>query len=324
LGRRPDGVILTPGVIIVVEFKMGADVHAQNYIEQAQDYALCIRDFHSAARGQVVAPIVCAEHATRATRHVPVVTDSVGAVILTNGVNLHEALRLATSISVHGVPLLSWREFDIAGYNPTPTIVEAARAVYAGHSVVEIGRTDAEGEALQHTAERLQYWAVEARERNEHIVCFVSGTPGAGKTLLGLNLVLADGAGRVAGQPAVMLTGNRPLVHVLRGALIADARARSENDGSRRAVQGALQTLLGYLKEHAAEGASLPPEHVVVFDEAQRAWDAETGQKLLQRRRSEPELFLEILRRLPLGLPPMLGRARSGDQPWRGRHGSLG
>jgi hypothetical protein len=130
-------------------------------------------------------------------------------------------------------------------------------------------------------------------------VCLVSGTPGAGKTLLGLNLVLADGAGRVAGQPAVMLTGNRPLVHVLRGALMADARSRSENGSSRRAVQGALQTLLGYLKEHAAEGASLPPEHVVVFDEAQRAWDAETGQKLLRRRRSEPELFLEILRRLP-------------------------
>jgi hypothetical protein len=206
---------------------------------------------------------------------------------------------LAASFSVDRVPSLPWREFDTAGYNPTPTIVEAARAVYAGHSVVEIGRTDAEGKALQHTAERLRYWAVEAREREEHIVCLVSGTPGAGKTLLGLNLVLADGAGRVAGEPAVMLTGNRPLVHVLRGALIADARARSDNGVLRRAVQGALQTLLDYLRQHTTEGVNPPPEHVVVFDEAQRAWDAETGQKLLQRRRSEPELFLEILRRLP-------------------------
>jgi hypothetical protein len=96
-----------------------------------------------------------------------------------------------------------------------------------------------------------------------------------------------------------MLTGNRPLLQVLRGALIADTRARSHNGSARRAVEGALQTLLGYLKEHTAEGASPPPEHVVVFDEAQRAWDEETGQKLLQRRRLEPELFLEILRRLP-------------------------
>jgi hypothetical protein len=148
--------------------------------------------------------------------------------ILTNATYLHEALRQAASLSDHGSPLLAWREFDTAGYNPTPTIIEAARAVYAGHSVAEIGRTDAEGEALERTAKRLRYWAIEARERKEHIVCLVSGTPGAGKSLLGLNLVLADGAGRVAGEPAVMLTGNRPLVQVLKGALIADARARGE------------------------------------------------------------------------------------------------
>jgi hypothetical protein len=298
MGRRPDAVILAPGVIIVVEFKMGADFHSQHFIEQAQDYALCIRDFHSAARGHVIAPIVCAEHARRTTGLGLSVTDLVGEVILTSGAQLRESLQAATSIAVERSPLLSWREFDIGGYNPTPTIVEAARAVYAGHSVAEIGRTDAEGEALQLTAKRLRYWAVEARAREQHIVCLVSGTPGAGKSLLGLNLVLADGAGRVAGEPAVMLTGNRPLVQVLRGALVADARKRSDDGSARRAVQGALQTLLGYLREHASEGSSPPPEHVVVFDEAQRAWDEETGQKLLQRRRSEPELFLEILRRL--------------------------
>jgi hypothetical protein len=88
-------------------------------------------------------------------------------------------------------------------------------------------------------------------------------------------------------------------VQVLRGALIADARSRGEAEGSRRAIEGALQTLLRYLRHHATEGSDPPPQHVVVFDEAQRAWDEETGQKLLQRRRSEPELFLEILHRLP-------------------------
>jgi hypothetical protein len=256
LGRRPDALILAPGVIVVVEFKIGTNVHSQSFIAQAQDYALCIRDFHRAARGYVIAPIVCAEHATLTTGHVPVITDLVSEAILTNGTELYEALQAATSASVTRVPLLSWREFDKGGYNPTPTIVEAARAVYAGHSVAEIGRTDAEGEALQRTAHRLRYWAVEARESKQHIVCLVSGTPGAGKSLLGLNLVLADGAGRVAGEAAVMLTGNRPLVQVLRGALIADARARADDGGARRAVEGALQTLLGYLKEHAAEAAN--------------------------------------------------------------------
>jgi hypothetical protein len=301
LGRRPDAILLAPGLIVVVEFKMGADAYARSHLEQAHDYALCIRDFHHAARGQVIVPIVCAEHATKAAapRQIPVVIDSVAEVLLSNAANLGEALGLATSVAVDGVPLLSWRGFDAGGYNPTPTIVEAARAVYAGHAVAEIGRTDAEGEALNRTAARLRYWAAEARRRREHVVCLVSGTPGAGKSLLGLNLVLAEGAGRVAGEPAVMLTGNRPLVQVLRGALIADSRCRSEDGSARRAIEGVLQTLLGYLKQHSSEGASPPPEHVVVFDEAQRAWDEETGQKLLQRRRSEPELFLEILGRLP-------------------------
>jgi hypothetical protein len=299
LGRRPDALIFAPGVIIVVEFKIGADTHTRTHIEQVQDYALCIRDFHRSARGYALAPIVCAEHADRTNVRQPVVTDSVAAVLLANDTDLHEAFRSAASICFSDQPSLCWRDFDIGGYSPTPTIVEAARAMYAGHSVAEIGRTDAEGHALALTAERLRHWVLEARRRNEHVVCFVSGTPGAGKSLLGLNLVLADGAGRVAGEPAVMLTGNRPLVQVLRGALTADARTRPDGGSARRAVDGALQTLLGYLKEHSAEGASFPPERVVVFDEAQRAWDEATGQKLLQRRRSEPELFLEILGRLP-------------------------
>jgi hypothetical protein len=299
LGRRLDAVILAPGVIIVLEFKIGAESHAQRYINQAEDYALCIRDFHACARGYLIVPIICAEHAEPRMAPLTTNTDAVGSAVLANASDLHQALKVAASISSKELPSLSWYDFDRGGYNPTPTIVDAARAVYAGHSVAEIGRTDAEGISLQRTAERLRHWALEARKRREHIVCLVSGTPGAGKSLLGLNLVLADGAGRVAGEPAVMLTGNRPLVQVLRGALVADARSRSDDGSAQRAVQGALQTLLGYLKEHADEASNPPPEHVVVFDEAQRAWDAETGLKLLQRRRSEPELFLEILRRLP-------------------------
>jgi len=243
-------------------------------------------------------PIVCAEHAASRAATPVTLTDGVAEVILTNGHDLALALRVGAS-TASAAAAMSWQEFDTGGYNPTPTIVDAARAVYAGHSVAEIGRTDAEGIALQHTAGRLRHWVLEARERNQHIVCLVSGTPGAGKSLLGLNLVLADGAGRVAGEPAVMLTGNRPLVQVLKGALLADARSRGADASASRSLQGALQTLLGYLKEHAAEDAAPPPERVVVFDEAQRAWDEETGQKLLQRRRSEPELFLEILSRLP-------------------------
>jgi len=298
LGRRLDAVVVLPGAIIVLEFKMGGESYSRDYTVQAEDYALCIRDFHGASRGQIIIPMVCVEHARATTASMLVVTDSVASAVLTNGSDLHLALQLAGS-PAPGLAALTWQAFDTGGYNPTPNIVEAARAVYSGHSVAEIGRTDAEGIALQRAAERLRHWVLEARETKTHIVCLVSGTPGAGKPLLGLNLVLAEEAGRVAGEPAVMLTGNRPLVQVLRGALMNDAKSGGRGSAAIRAVHGAIQTLLGYLKEHGGEGAAPPPEYVVVYDEAQRAWDEETGQKLLQRRRSEPELFLEILHRLP-------------------------
>jgi hypothetical protein len=299
LGLRPDTILLAPGVIIVLEFKMSAEEYRPSDSRQVENYALCIRDFHASSRGFCIIPIICAENAPDISLSPPTVIDGVTGVLITNGRGLSGALRAATRMGAVGASTLGWREFDSGGYNPTPNIVEAARDVYKGQTVAEIGRTDADGAALKRTGDRLRNWVLQARERQEHIVCLVTGTPGAGKSLLGLNLVLAEGAGRVSGEPAAMLTGNRPLVHVLKGALVSDAATRTDDSGVRRALDSALQTLLGYLRQHAAEDAAPPPEKIVVFDEAQRAWDEETGQKLLQRRRSEPELFLEILHRLP-------------------------
>jgi hypothetical protein len=153
---------------------------------------------------------------------------------------------------------------------------------------------------LERTADRLKAIAEEARRDQKKVVCFVTGEPGSGKTLLGLDLVFSGTAGRVAEEPAALLSGNRPLVVVLQAAIAEDARRREgikAHEANRRAQQ-ALQTLLGYLKDHADANAS-PPENVIVFDEAQRAWDADTGLKLLGRAKSEPELFMEIMGRLP-------------------------
>jgi hypothetical protein len=153
---------------------------------------------------------------------------------------------------------------------------------------------------LERTSHRLRQIAEEARASGSKVICFVTGEPGSGKTLLGLELVLSGTAGRVSGEPAALLSGNRPLVRVLQSAIAEDARDRLKITAPEagRQAQQALQTLLGYLKDHEG-AASKPPENVIVFDEAQRAWDAETGLKLLGRKRSEAELFLEIMGRLP-------------------------
>jgi hypothetical protein len=299
LGRRIDAVILVRDVVVVIEFKIGASAYAASDREQVEDYALCLRDFHAGSAGKLIVPVLCADHApkTLVPNSLQGVVDGVAETVLANAESLSDVLRSVANACSEAVPQLEWREFDQAGYNPTPTIIEAARAVYSGHKVQDIGRADATGESLARAAERLDQIVQTARRAGDRRICFVTGTPGSGKTLLGLDLVFSGEAGRVAGEPAAMLSGNPPLVHVLREALAEDAAQRQgTKKEARRRAQAALQTLLGYLKEHAA-GQKPPPENVIVYDEAQRAWDEETGKKLLGRPRSEPALFLEIMSR---------------------------
>lgn len=136
---------------------------------------------------------------------------------------------------------------------------------------------------------------VQALEQNKKkVICFVTGAPGASKALLGLEIALKSKASE---RTAALLSGNRPLVHVFTSALAEDHVVRtsiSKADAKYRA-DAVIQSLLGYLKEHT-DGAA-PPEHVIVFGEAQRAWDEKVGQELVGRPKSEPDLFLEFLGR---------------------------
>lgn len=293
LGKRLDAVILAPGVVGAIEFKIGASAY-EPYRIQAEKYAQSLRDFHEVSQQQLIIPILCAEKAAAKALHLSIL-DGVADLILTNSETFQDALSIIAEQSVAGLMPIGIREFEFSPYRPTPTIVEAAQALYAGHQISEIGRGDASDLALQAAAGRLNEIAQEAERNKSKVICFVTGAPGAGKTLLGLDLALKS---RGTDRPAALLSGNRPLVHVLTEALAADTAARgihSKTEGKYHAA-AAIQNLLGYLKEHT-DGA-VPPEHVIVFDEAQRAWDAEVGQELMGRPASEPELFLEILDRL--------------------------
>lgn len=298
LGRRIDTVLLIKDWVICLEFKTGGTAFVTSDVDQAVDYALCLRDFHEDCKTRRIVPLLCVEHGPNsACTHKLNCLETVSSCVLANSESLSDALNSIAHLAMG--KQISWSTFDSASYNPTPDIVTAARSLYAGHSVKEIGRADASGEAITRTSRRLAELVEFARSERKKIVCFVTGEPGSGKTLLGLDLVFAGMSGRVAGEPAVLLSGNRPLVYVLQEAIAEDAKKRigtSKRDAQRQAQQ-ALQTLLGYLKDHQ-DPRSKPPEHVVVFDEAQRAWDAQSGLRLLGREVSEPQLFLEIMGRL--------------------------
>jgi hypothetical protein len=297
LGRRMDVVILMPGVVAVVEFKIGSTSFNGQDIAQTEYYALCLRDFHAESQVRTIVPILCADVAPTVVLDPQPIVDGVSATLRVNGSSLALAILAASTHPGSVQEPLSALAFDTSPYRPTPTIIEAARALYSGHTVADLGRGDAAALELDASSERLIELVLNARANQKKVICFVTGTPGAGKTLLGLNLALKS---RVAGAglpPASLLSGNPPLVHVLIEALADDAHQNRKvpKPQARREANSAIQGLLGFLREHT-DGAP-PPEQVIVFDEAQRAWDADVGLKLLGRQRSEPALFLDIMAR---------------------------
>ena len=334
LGKRLDAVVLTPAAIGVVEFKIGATAYNGQDRIQVERYAQSLRDFHYVSQQRMILPILCAERAPSSPTDVSMF-DGVADLVLTNGAQLGSALALLDTLNAKGGEVLDGLTFDHSPYRPTPTIVEAAQALYAGHQIADIGRGDAADAELQAAADTLQSIVRDAEAGRRKVICFVTGAPGAGKTLLGLDLALRSRTGHT---PAALLSGNRPLVHVLTEALATDSAARHSMTKAQAKYQAdaAIQNLLGYLKEHT-DGA-VPPEHVIVFDEAQRAWDKDVGLELMNRPNSEPELFLDILDRLDWsclvclvgpgqeinrgegGLPlwgEALARSAANGKPWR-------
>jgi len=265
LGKRLDAVLLAPGFVIVIEFKIGATQYDAPHRVQTEGYAQALRDFHEASQSRTVVPILCAENAPARNLRLHVV-DQVGDLILANAVTLRAAIEAIASV-IDNRDELTIDAFERAAYRPTPTIVEAARELYAGHSIADIGRGDAADEELQAAADGLQRVVASAAIEKRHVVCFVSGAPGAGKTLLGLDLALKS---RSTTSPGAFLSGNRPLVHVLTEALAVDAAARTgkSKTAAKYEAVSAIQNLLGYLKEHT-DGA-VPPENLIIFDDRGR------------------------------------------------------
>jgi DUF2075 family protein len=181
-----------------------------------------------------------------------------------------------------------------APYRPTPTIVEAARALYAQHSVEAIARHDAGAKNLHTTTLRIEELVDQAKATSRKIICFVTGVPGAGKTLVGLNVATQR---RERDQPthAVFLSGNGPLVAVLREALTRDELARRKRLGEKtqksrvaNPVKAFIQNV-HHFRDEALRDPKPPVDHVVIFDEAQRAWNAKKTASFMRQKKGQPD-----------------------------------
>lgn len=306
LRRRIDAVILADGLILVVECKVGADVFTAADRRQVEEYALDLRDFHAQSFQRQVVPLLWSTDAESSIRVANSALRSTGAsvhaVIDVGAGGLAPFLAALPRSTTEAA--LSGEDWDRSPYRPVPNIIDAATSIFAGHDVRSIANADADN--LQSAAARLVALIERAREQQKRFLLVLTGVPGSGKTLAGLHVVHSAIATRVERYgDIVYLSGNTPLVVVLREALARDEYLRSSRVGERRPlgmirreVRARIQHINDFLQESFRGSPDAPPhEHVIVFDEAQRAWDEKQGIKEFNRTASEPVLILELMSR---------------------------
>ena len=308
MGRRIDVVLLIGPIVFVIEFKVGETIFDRGAIDQVWDYALDLKNFHEASHTAFIVPFLVATGTRRAAQFkLHADEDNVFRPLTVHAEGFREAINLALH-TITGEKLDDNR-WSNAPYLPTPTIVEAARALYAQHSVEAIARYDAGAMNLRVTSNRIEELVDEAREKGRKTICFVTGVPGAGKTLVGLN-VATQRIEKDLPTHAVYLSGNAPLVAVLREALTRDEVARKKSQGIRvrkgsvaESVKAFIQNV-HHFRDDALEYLGPPAEHVAIFDEAQRAWTLRQTAHFMRRKKghdgfsqSEPEFLISCMDR---------------------------
>ena len=312
MGKRVDVLLIIQNVIFLLEFKVGTDTYDASAVNQVVDYTLDMQNFHEGSHHQIICPILIATGAEEKSIDLVLSKDQIFETILSNGQNLKQIIHLVLNKTKDMTPLINHDEWFAKSYKPTPNIIEAAQALYKGHDVSDISRSDAGATNLTDTSGEIQQIIKRAKEQNEKAICFVTGVPGSGKTLVGLNVATDESNGIGAAGEIVFLSGNGPLVTVLSEALARDHVARSKEDGepiskdhAKRLAKGFIQNIHHFRDDNLK--TEIPPhDRVVIFDESQRAWNKEKLQTFMNERgglreefkeMSEPDLLISVMDR---------------------------
>jgi len=298
VGRRIDAVLLAHNVILVIETKTGSS--RTSAVRQVEDYALNLACFHEASTGRIIVPIVMTAGVAAAQLDVTAFDRLIEACRVYNIADAADGL-LATCkeyVNPQGTPIdpVAW---DNGRFKPVPPIIDAAVALYSDMNVFEIGHSCSAREDLDVTTETIVLAVEDARANSTKVICFVTGVPGAGKTLVGLNAVHR----REIRQIGSFLSGNGPLVDVIQEALIRDVtrrkaeRTRVSRREAELSVKAFIHNVHRFADEYYRENRKRPVQKVIFFDEAQRAWDAEQNGRAKRPQVSEPEMMLEVMDR---------------------------
>ncbi len=303
IGSRVDNILLYNGLVFLLEFKVGEKNYPNYAYEQVMDYALDLKCFHKESHSRMLIPMLVCTEAFSRNRDYTFDDYNIIAPISCNKNNLGEKIK-DVGAKFKQVNF-SYHEWINALYMPTPTIVEAAQALYRGHDVDEITRKDASAINLSQTTDAINKIIDDSKQNHKKSICFVTGVPGAGKTLAGLNISI-ERQNVAKDEHAVFLSGNDPLVKVLQEALARDDKQRNENTRKGDALRKAKEfiQIIHHFRDEAISVETAPIEKVVIFDEAQRAWTEpqltdfmKTKKGQLNFNMSEPEFLISIMDR---------------------------
>lgn len=310
MGRRVDCILIIKNIVFVIEFKVGEKEFLNHNIEQVWDYALDLKNFHKPSHELLLVPILVATHSKKIPLEVVFTShnDNLTNPIRTNAENL--GLTIQEVINFYqSTEEINPNEYLKGSYSPTPTIIEAAISLYNNHNVEAITRNDADAINLNYTSNYISETIDYAKQNNKKVICFVTGVPGAGKTLVGLK-VATEHLDKEKGNTSVFLSGNKPLVDILQEALARDKIVQEKLKGNkitkksaRESVKAFIQIIHHYRDEYLRDPQA-PYDHVAIFDEAQRAWTKEQTVKFMHQKKgianfqySEPEFLISCLDR---------------------------
>ena len=306
MGKRIDNVILYKNIIFLLEFKCGNNCYYSSDYDQVYDYALDLKNFHKESGDKLIVPILIATEAPSFNNSI-LIDNKVMVPLKCNEFGIGNLItNIVSSFKEESFSYDGWISSE---YFPTPTIIEAAQALYTNHSVMDIARNDAGAKNLTLTTNALNEVISFSKQNHRKSICFVTGVPGAGKTLVGLNLGIQK-SDLIKEDHAVFLSGNFPLVEVLQEALVRDKLKKMKelnekvNKSEVKRNTNAFIQIIHKYRDSYINNNNIPPEHVVIYDEAQRSWNSEKIADFMKNKKgianfnySEPEFLISTLDR---------------------------